>query len=109
MGQGAEDADNAVVSVVNEDIEDLEKAIFQLGEVLKNLEYSKVYNKKECNVGDKIKCANCSKTVNKKSYQQVFCSSPKSGRKNCKDVYWNRVRGIKEKIQELEEEKNELF
>lgn len=37
-------------------------------------------------MGKKIKCKNCGKTFEKKTYQQKFCCP------RCKQKYWDRVR-----------------
>lgn len=51
-------------------------------------------------VGTKISCPNCGKIVVKTTYHKTFCSNSKThGKRNCKDRYHNRVRGIKETIQ----------
>lgn len=45
-------------------------------------------------VGEMINCPGCNKAFVKKRYNTSFCSNAKThGRHNCKDRYWNLVRG----------------
>lgn len=46
-------------------------------------------------VGSLIVCPFCEAGFIKKTYQQVFCSNAKIGVINCKDSYWNFIRGFK--------------
>jgi hypothetical protein len=39
----------------------------------------------EAKTGSKIECANCGKSMTKKTYQTKFCKN------KCKDQYWNTV------------------
>jgi hypothetical protein len=49
---------------------------------------------KAAKVGSLIVCPTCQIRHTKTTYHKIFCSNAKThGRKNCKDIYWNLVRG----------------
>lgn len=53
-------------------------------------------------VGATIRCAQCGKLMVKTSYQRVFCSNAKThGKHNCKDLYHNRIAGLKGHLRDL--------
>lgn len=51
------------------------------------------YNKaKSAKVGDKIQCPYCNALFVKTTYHKTFCSNYKTrGKRNCKDMFWNKV------------------
>lgn len=64
---------------------------------------SRMAKAKTAEVGATIECAQCGRLIVKKSYQKVFCSNAKThGKKNCKDIYHNRIAGLKEYLHEMD-------
>ena len=50
---------------------------------------------KRAQVGSTIRCAQCERRMVKTSYQKRFCSNARThGKKNCKDLWHNRVAGL---------------
>lgn len=58
-------------------------------------------NAKNTDAGFDTHCAQCDKLFRKRHPEQAFCSNARSrgkGKKNCKDVFWNRIKGLKHSI-----------
>lgn len=50
-----------------------------------------LYDRAEsADIGDRIACPVCEKSIIKTAYHKKFCSNPRThGKKNCKDAFWN--------------------
>lgn len=64
-------------------------------DVLHDLTIAKV-KAQNAKTGETIKCAQCGKRMVKNHHSKVFCSNQRThGKRNCKDKYHNRVKGLK--------------
>ena len=51
--------------------------------------------------GTHIDCPQCGRGVQKTHPAKTFCSNARSkGKRNCKDRFWNRVRGLREAMED---------
>ena len=76
-------------------------ALDQLNEAYDQLT-TQMHEARHAEVGATIQCAQCRKRITKKTYHKVFCSNARThGRKNCKDLYHNRVKGIQDTLRNM--------
>lgn len=62
----------------------------------------------ETPVGEPISCPYCGVSILKSRYNKVFCSNVRTHDKaNCKDRYWNRLKGLDYYIDILESSQEE--
>ena len=48
-------------------------------------------------------CPQCGQEFRRSRRSQVFCSNGRRSRRNCKDRFWNRVRGLREAVADATE------
>lgn len=57
----------------------------------------------EAEVGTEIECPCCEKVIVKRRYNTKFCSNVRThGKGNCKDRFWNALKGIDYHIKTME-------